>query len=166
MKRIALGLLAAGLPLAVMGCAPNSFVGSSWVQSRQCFGDVGIVGHNSVLTVEKGSKVPTVSIQGNGNTVTVEDGAWVNKLEFWGSGNTVSLPNELLVRGTQVGANTIIRRARAPSTPLYTPVEQPGAMPVPEVGVPPPGRGGAATPPPHTVPQEPLPPVEPEGRRP
>ncbi len=160
MNRIALGLLATGLLLTATGCAPNAYVGNSGVQSRQCFGDVGIVGHNNVLTVEKGSKVPTLSIQGNGNTVTVEDGAWVNKLEFWGNGNTISLPNDLLVRATQVGANTIIRRARVPSTPLYAPVEPPGAMPVPEVGAPPPPARAA---------QEPgqlLPPTEIESRRP
>ena len=163
MNRIALGLLGMGLLLTVTGCASNPLVGSNGAGSRQYFGDVGVVGHNNVLTVEKGSKVPHLSIQGNGNTVTVEDGAWVDRVEFWGNGNTVSLPNDILVRGTQIGSNTIVRRARAPSTPLYTPVEAPGSLPVPEVeAFPPPAPAARPTP----ERGQPAPPAEYESRRP
>ncbi len=178
MNKSVFGLLTAGLALVATGCAPNAIVGNGMVTGGQYGGSVGIVGHNNVVTVERGSIVPKLSIQGNSNTATVEDGAFVNRVEFWGRGNTVSLPFDLLIRATQLGANTIIRRARpAPPPEEYTPPPTGGVTPAPESlapTTPPAGRGGrtpsgsAVTAPPRTAADEanPLPPTTPEERRP
>jgi len=131
MKRTFLGGVAVGLLTLVTGCATNAKVGTgTW--SGQYFGDVGVTGRNSNVTILRGSRVNKVSIIGDNNTVTVEDGAFVNRVEFWGNGNTVSLPGGMIVRTTEVsrlGGNQIIRRPYVTTPPPELPPMD--AMPPP-----------------------------------
>jgi hypothetical protein len=134
------GVLTAGLVLATAGCASNAIVGTGVVRSGLYFGNVGVTGHGSSVTILHGSKVPKLSIIGNNTTVTVEDGVVLHRIEFWGKGNTVSIPENLIVRTTEVGANQIIRRPRETTvssessswertTPAYTPPAEPQSPP-------------------------------------
>ena len=132
MKRMALGVVAMGLLALVTGCATNAKVGTgTW--SGQYFGDVGVTGKNSNVTILRGSRVNKVSIIGDNNTITVEDGAFVNRVEFWGNGNTVSLPGGLIIRTTEVsrqGGNQIIRRPYVTTPPPeWPPMTETTGMP-------------------------------------
>ncbi len=132
MKRMVLGVVAVGLLALVTGCATNAKVGTgTW--SGQYFGDVGVTGKNSNVTILRGSRVNKVSIIGDNNMVTVEDGAFVNRVEFWGNGNTVSLPGGLIIRTTEVsrqGGNQIIRRPYVTTPPPeWPPVTETTGMP-------------------------------------
>lgn len=115
MRTILLGSLAVGLLLACSGCASNPRVGNGITASERVFGDYGVTGHNSNLTILRGSKCTKLSVIGDNNTITVEEGAMLYRIEFWGKGNVVSVPDTLLIlRTTQVGANQLIRRPTAP----------------------------------------------------
>lgn len=122
----------AGL-LLVAGCASTPLVGDGVSRADQFFGDVGITGSGSVVTILRGSKVNKLSIIGNDCSVTVEEGVRLYKIEFWGKNNTVSIPEYLGVRTAQVGTNQIIRRPRETRPPLDTPAWEPlPAEPRPE----------------------------------
>lgn len=101
----------AGL-LLTAGCASTPLVGNGVSRADQFFGDVGITGSGSVVTILRGSRVNKLSILGNDCSVTVEDGVRLYKIEFWGKNNTVSIPEYLIVRTAEVGTNQIIRRPR------------------------------------------------------
>lgn len=117
MKGILSSAFLVTVALLTTGCAHNSIVGDGAVASNRYFGDVGIWGDGSTVTVLRGSKLNKLSILGNDNNVTVQDTATINHIEFWGKRNTVSIPEDLIVRTSEVGRNQIIRRVRQPITP-------------------------------------------------
>jgi hypothetical protein len=128
-----LSVIALGLCLGSLGCAHNAIVADGISRTDTYYGDVGVTGDGTTVTIQKYSKVSKLSLLGNNNMVTVEEGAVVRRIEFWGKGNTVSLPEGLFVRTTEVGQNQIIRRSRertpipewAPSDTAYPPAEEP-----------------------------------------
>ncbi len=125
--------LVAGLMLAAFGCARGApVVGHAVTQEGTYYGDLGITGNGSKITVLRGSRVNKLSIIGNNCTVMVEDGAGLAKIEFWGNGNVVSIPDTLIVRSNTVGTNQIIRRPR-PATPVLS---DPYALPPPSPATP------------------------------
>lgn len=175
MKRIVLSALTTGLLVAAGGCASHSIVGHGVTQAGQYFGDVGMVGHGTNLTVQAGSKVTKLSIIGDDCRVTVEEGAWVGWIEFWGNGSTVSIPADMVTRTSEVGANQIIHRPCAPYSPEeWSPYDDTTMLPPSGTTVlpaePPPARvpAEAVAPaekeslPPESQPVEPPPAVEPE----
>lgn len=137
MARFVMSVFAMGLLVLAAGCAANAIVGNQATGVGPYYGDVGMVGHSQVVTISRGSRVSKLSIQGDNCNVTVDDDAIVGKIEFFGHGSTVSIPEDLVLRATQVGANTIIRRQRATrsleewppyreTTPPVTPETKPG----------------------------------------
>ncbi len=112
MNRIVIGAGALVVLTLASGCAYNSIAGTGIVRADQYFGNVGVTGGGSNITILNGSKVPKLSILGNNNTITVEENVELRRIEFWGKGNTVSVPEDLTVRTTEVGNNQIIRRPR------------------------------------------------------
>jgi hypothetical protein len=150
--------LAGGLLLAVFGCARGApIVGHRVVQEGTYYGDLGITGNGSNVTVLRHSRITKLSIIGNNCTVMVEEGAGLGKIEFWGNGNVVSIPDVLIVRSNNVGANQIIRRPRPPA-PV---VEDPYAAPPPPLAPMPSAR--PAEPPPTTRPIAPVSDMQTEG---
>lgn len=133
MKKMVLSVIALGLCLGSLGCAHNAIVADGASRADTYFGDVGVTGNGTNVTILRYSRVSKLSLLGNNNVVTVEDGAAVRRIEFWGKGNTVSLPEDLVVRTTEVGRNQLLRRARQrttlpewePSELDYTPAPEP-----------------------------------------
>ena len=112
MNRIVIGAAALVVLTLTSGCAYNSIAGTGIVRADQYFGNVGVTGGGSNITILTGSKVPKLSVLGSNNTITVEEDVELSRIEFWGKGNTVSIPENLVVRTTEVGNNQIIRRPR------------------------------------------------------
>jgi hypothetical protein len=152
MTRTALIATAAAALLAATGCSStNRIVGHNITQAGHWYGELGITGDNSNITVQTGSRLTKLSVLGDGNTVTVQERCSLGKIELWGENNTVNVPDYLVVRITQWGpANQIIRcgpGAAAPMSQLAADraaqtAEQPiqtGATPTGEPGEQPPG---------------------------
>ncbi len=110
MTRLVLLSCVAGALFLSVGCAHNAMDGNGSVWTGEYFGDVGLRGDNNQMTIRSGSRVWKLSIIGNKSNVMVEDGATVNRVEFIGRGNVVSLPENLIVRVTEIGNNQLIRR--------------------------------------------------------
>lgn len=99
-----------GMLVVSSGCATNSVVGSGLQKAGKYSGNVGVTGHNTHLTIQRGSVVPKLSIIGDKCEVIVEDGAELGRIEFWGNGSSVSVPSDMVVWVSEVGNNSFIRR--------------------------------------------------------
>jgi hypothetical protein len=113
--------LAAGLLLVASGCASAPVQGNGVVMSQQFFGNLGVVGNGSNITVLPGSRLEKISVIGNNCQIFVHDNVTLWKIEFWGNGNAVSLPETLVVRLNNVGKNQVIKRPRGMDTPNFPP---------------------------------------------
>lgn len=127
-----------GLLLALTGCAGNSIIAHKTTRSAQWYGDVGITGHQNVVTIERNSLVFELSIMGDGNEIIVEDDASLAKIEVWGSNNTISLPANMHPKYRNVGDNNRVLNRASP----WRSGGDAGASWQPT------DSGGAATPPP------------------
>lgn len=120
-------LVTCGAILALCGCAGNSVIAHKTTRAAKWYGDVGITGHQNVLTIEKNSLVFELSIMGDNNEVIVEDGASLAKIEIWGSNNTVTLPDGMHPKYRSVGDNNKVQNRVAPwrtgadTDPTYIP---------------------------------------------
>lgn len=103
-----------GLLFALSGCAGNSIIAHKTTRSAQWYGDVGITGHQNVVTIERNSLVFELSIVGDGNEVIVEDDASLAMIEVWGSNNTISLPANMHPKYRNVGDNNRVLNRSSP----------------------------------------------------
>jgi len=120
--RILLPWLAAGLALGLTGCA-NRIVGNNLTERGEWHGEFGLTGHLNHITISGQSRLTRMSIIGDSNTIDVQHGATLGKIEIWGQRNKVYIPEDLIIRSSDVGANQVIRRA--PGEPLELPKFEP-----------------------------------------
>lgn len=141
--RTRVGLFAlCGVAMVLCGCAGNSMISHKTVRSARWYGDVGITGHQNIVTIEKESLVFELSIMGDNNEITVEDGASLAKIEIWGSSNTISLPAGMHPKYRNIGDNNKVTNR---------PIQLPDNMMGESSYMPTEPSNGATSPPPSTT---------------